>query len=61
MIAAAGVQAVVRRAAEGDSHGVTVTLAQASTFEMSLGLNAKAQLMDIDELGPEHQIARPNL
>lgn len=28
---------------------------------MSLGLNPKAQLLDIDELGPEHQIQRPNL
>lgn len=28
---------------------------------MSLGLNDKAQLLDIDALGPEHQIQRPNL
>ena len=31
------------------------------SFEMSLGLNDKAQLLAIDELGPEHQIQRPNL
>jgi crotonobetainyl-CoA:carnitine CoA-transferase CaiB-like acyl-CoA transferase len=62
MIAAAGVQAaLLRRAKEGGSYRVTVTLAQATTFEMSLGLNSKAQLLTIDELGPQHQIQRPNL
>lgn len=62
MIVVAGVQAaLIRRAKEGGSYRVTVTLAQATTFEMSLGLNSKAQLLIIDELGPEHQIQRPNL
>jgi crotonobetainyl-CoA:carnitine CoA-transferase CaiB-like acyl-CoA transferase len=62
MIAAAGVQAaLIRRAKEGGSYRITVTLAQATTFEMSLGLNNKAQLLDIEALGPEHQIQRPNL
>lgn len=28
---------------------------------MSLGLNDKAQLLALDELGPEHRIQRPNL
>lgn len=62
MLAAAGVQAaLIRRAKEGGSYRVTVTLAQATTFEMSLGLNSKAQLLSIDELGAEHQIKQPNL
>jgi hypothetical protein len=38
-----------------------VTLAQTTTFELSLGLNDKAQLLDIAALGPEHQIQPPNL
>jgi hypothetical protein len=62
MLAAAGVQAaLIRRAREGGSYRVTVTLAQTTTFEMSTGLNDKAQLDAIDRLGPEHQIQRPNL
>ena len=62
MLAAAGAQAVlIRRAKEGGSYRVTVTLAQTTTFEMSLGLNDKAQLQDNEALGPEHQIQRPNL
>jgi crotonobetainyl-CoA:carnitine CoA-transferase CaiB-like acyl-CoA transferase len=62
MLAAAGVQAaLIRRANEGGSYRVTVTLAQTTSFEMSLGLNDKAQLQAIEELGPEHQIQQPNL
>jgi crotonobetainyl-CoA:carnitine CoA-transferase CaiB-like acyl-CoA transferase len=62
MLTAAGVQAaLIRRAKEGGSYRVTVTLAQTATFEMSLGLNDKAQLLDIESLGPEHQIQQPNL
>ena len=57
MMCAAGVQAaLIRRAKEGGSYRITVTLAQVTTFEMSLGLNDKAQLLDIGALGPEHQI-----
>jgi crotonobetainyl-CoA:carnitine CoA-transferase CaiB-like acyl-CoA transferase len=62
ILATAGVQAaLLRRAAEGGSYRVTVTLAQTTTFELSLGLNDKAQLLALDELGPEHQIQTPNL
>jgi len=62
MLTAAGVQAALsRRAKEGGSYRVTATLAQTATFEMSLGLNDKAQLLDIASLGPEHEIQRPNL
>jgi hypothetical protein len=62
MMCAAGVQAaLIRRAQEGGSYRITVTLAQVTTFEMSLGLNDKAHLLDIGALGPEHQIQQPNL
>ncbi len=62
MLTAAGVQAaLIRRITEGGSYRVTVTLAQTTAFEMSLGLNDKADLDAIDALGPEHQIQRPNL
>ena len=62
MLTAAGVQAaLVRRAKEGGSYRVTATLAQTATFELSPGLNDKAQLLDIESLGPEHEIQRPNL
>lgn len=62
MMCAPGVQAaLIRRAHEGGSYRITVTLAQVTTFEMSLGLNDKAQLLDIGALGPEHQIQLPNI
>jgi crotonobetainyl-CoA:carnitine CoA-transferase CaiB-like acyl-CoA transferase len=62
MLTAAAVQAaLIRRAKEGGSYRITVTLAQVTTFEMSLGLNDKAQLLNIDALGPEHRIQQPNL
>jgi crotonobetainyl-CoA:carnitine CoA-transferase CaiB-like acyl-CoA transferase len=62
MLTAAAVQAaLIRRAKEGGSYRITITLAQVTTFEMSLGLNDKAQLLEIEALGPEHQIQPPNL
>jgi crotonobetainyl-CoA:carnitine CoA-transferase CaiB-like acyl-CoA transferase len=62
ILTAAAVQAaLIRRAKEGGSYRITVTLSQVTTFEMSLGLNDKAQLLDLEALGPEHQILRPNL
>jgi crotonobetainyl-CoA:carnitine CoA-transferase CaiB-like acyl-CoA transferase len=62
MLTAAAIEAVlVRRAREGGSYRVTVTLAQTTTFEMSLGLSDKAELAAIDTLGPDHQIQPPNL
>jgi crotonobetainyl-CoA:carnitine CoA-transferase CaiB-like acyl-CoA transferase len=62
MLTAAGIQAALaRRATEGGSYRVTVTLAQTTSFEMGLGLSDKAQLAAIEELGPEHQIQQPNL
>ncbi|WP_238016107.1 CoA transferase [Dactylosporangium sp. AC04546] len=62
MLVAAAVQAaLIRRATEGGSYRITITLAQVTTFEMSLGLNDKAELLDLDALGPEHKIQQPNL
>jgi crotonobetainyl-CoA:carnitine CoA-transferase CaiB-like acyl-CoA transferase len=62
MLTAAAVQAaLIRRAKEGGSYRITVTLTQVTTFEMSLGLNDKAQLLDLEALGPEHKIRQPNL
>ena len=62
ILATAGVQAaLLRRAVEGGSYRVTVTLAQTTSFELSLGLNDKAKLLTLDELGAEHQIQTPNL
>jgi crotonobetainyl-CoA:carnitine CoA-transferase CaiB-like acyl-CoA transferase len=62
MLTAAAVQAaLIRRAKEGGSYRITVTLAQVTTFEMSLGLNNKRQLLDLEALGPEHEIQQPNL
>jgi crotonobetainyl-CoA:carnitine CoA-transferase CaiB-like acyl-CoA transferase len=62
IVATAGVQAaLIRRAKEGGSYRITVTLAQTTMFEMSLGFNDKAKLDHIADLGPEHQIQKPNL
>ncbi len=62
MMASAGVQAaLMRRAVEGGSYLITCTLTQTTMFEMSLGLNDKADLDRIAELGPDHQIQQPNL
>ena len=62
MMASAGVQAaLIRRAKEGGSYRITATLTQTTMFEMSLGLNDKAKLDHIADLGPEHQIQKPNL
>ena len=62
MLGAAGAEAaLIRRAKEGGSYLVTVTLTQATMFELSLGLNDKTLLNHIADLGPEHQIQKPNL
>jgi crotonobetainyl-CoA:carnitine CoA-transferase CaiB-like acyl-CoA transferase len=62
MLGAAGAEAaLIRRAKEGGSYLVTVTLTQSTLFELSLGLNDKALLDRIAELGPERQIQKPNL
>jgi crotonobetainyl-CoA:carnitine CoA-transferase CaiB-like acyl-CoA transferase len=57
-----GVQAaLLRRAAEGGSYKVTVTLSQTIMFEQALGLVSNDQLLNLDKLGLEHQPIKPNL
>jgi crotonobetainyl-CoA:carnitine CoA-transferase CaiB-like acyl-CoA transferase len=57
-----GVQAaLLRRAAEGGSYKVTVTLSQTIMFEQALGLVSNDLLLNLDKLGPEHQPIKPNL
>jgi crotonobetainyl-CoA:carnitine CoA-transferase CaiB-like acyl-CoA transferase len=57
-----GVQAaLLRRAVEGGSYKVTVTLSQTIMFEQALGLIDKNLLLDLDKLGPDHQPLKPNL
>ncbi|WP_439185048.1 CoA transferase [Carboxylicivirga taeanensis] len=58
---AAGIQAaLLRRAREGGSYKVSVSLAQVCTWFMSLGLIPKVNLLDISSLGPEHQWKKPD-
>ena len=53
--------ALLRRAKEGGSYKVSVSLSQCVQYMMSLGLNDKDLLADLENLGPEHQIMKPNL
>jgi crotonobetainyl-CoA:carnitine CoA-transferase CaiB-like acyl-CoA transferase len=57
-----GVQAaLLRRATEGGSYKVTVTLTQTIMLEQALGLIDGATLLNLADLGPEHQPLKPNL
>jgi crotonobetainyl-CoA:carnitine CoA-transferase CaiB-like acyl-CoA transferase len=57
-----GVQAaLLRRATEGGSYKVTVTLSQTIMFEQALGLIDNQTLLDLDALGDEHKPVKPNL
>ena len=59
---AIGIQAaLLRRAREGGSYSVSVSLAQGCTWLMSLGLVPKTDLLDLANMGPEHQHMKPNL
>ena len=61
-MAAIGIQAaLLRRATEGGSYKVSVSLAQTGTFLLSLGVIPKGDLLDIENMGPEHQWMKPNL
>ena len=61
-MATAGAQAaLIRRAQEGGSYKVTVTLSQTGMFMLSLGLVDKNTLLGLDEMGEEHQPLKPNL
>ncbi|PHS35872.1 MAG: hypothetical protein COB07_12870 [Sulfurovum sp.] len=58
---AIGIQAaLLRRAKEGGSYKVSVSLAQGATWLMSLGLIPKKDLIDFDKKGPEHQPIKPH-
>ena len=57
-----GVQAaLLRRAKEGGSYRITVTLSQTIMFEQALGLIDLNTLLKLDTMGPEHQPMPPNL
>ena len=61
-MASAGAQAaLIRRAKEGGSYHVTVTLTQTAMFMLSLGLIDKNTLLDLDSMGEDHQRLEPNL
>ena len=61
-LGAIGAQAaLLRRAKEGGSYRVSVTLSQTATFLLSLGLVDKNMLLDIESLGEEHQRLEPDL
>jgi crotonobetainyl-CoA:carnitine CoA-transferase CaiB-like acyl-CoA transferase len=53
--------ALLRRAKEGGSYRVSVTLSQCATFLMSLGLVDKNMLLDIKNLGEEHKRLEPDI
>jgi hypothetical protein len=53
--------ALMRRATEGGSYKVSVTLTQTIMFEQALGLVDKNTLVDLESMGKEHQRLKPNL
>jgi crotonobetainyl-CoA:carnitine CoA-transferase CaiB-like acyl-CoA transferase len=57
-----GVQAaLLRRASEGGSYKVSVTLTQTVMLEQALGLIDGGTLLNLADLGPDHQPLQPNL
>jgi crotonobetainyl-CoA:carnitine CoA-transferase CaiB-like acyl-CoA transferase len=61
-LGAIGAQAaLLRRATEGGSYRVTVTLAQTVMFEQAIGLVDTKTLLAMASLGPDHQPLKPNL
>jgi len=61
-LGAIGVKAaLLRRAKEGGSYSVRVSLSQTCSYIMSLGLNDKEMIENLESLGKEHQIMKPNL
>jgi crotonobetainyl-CoA:carnitine CoA-transferase CaiB-like acyl-CoA transferase len=55
-LGAIGVKAaLLRRAKEGGSYSVRVSLSQCCRYIMSLGLNDKEVFEDLENLGKEHQ------
>jgi crotonobetainyl-CoA:carnitine CoA-transferase CaiB-like acyl-CoA transferase len=53
--------ALLRRAKEGGSYVVRVTLTQCAQYMASLGFNDKRVIEDYESLGEEHQIMKPEL
>jgi crotonobetainyl-CoA:carnitine CoA-transferase CaiB-like acyl-CoA transferase len=61
-LAAIGVQAaLLRRAVEGGSYRVSVSLAQTVMLEQAIGLVDNATLLTLDSLGSDHKPIKPNL
>jgi crotonobetainyl-CoA:carnitine CoA-transferase CaiB-like acyl-CoA transferase len=61
-LGAIGVKAaLLRRATEGGSYSVRVDLTQTTQFIMSLGFNDKREFENLEDMGPEHQIMKPEL
>ena len=61
-LASIGVQAaLLRRAKEGGSYKVTVTLSQTVMFEQMIGLVKKTDLLKLSEMGDDHKPLPPNL
>ena len=52
--------ALLRRAKEGGSYKVSVSLSQVAAYMMGLGLNNKEDLANLENLGPDHQIMKVN-
>ncbi len=60
-LGAIGAQAaLIRRAKEGGSYRVNVTLGQCATWLLGLGVVDKDMLLDMKSLGKEHQAMEPN-
>jgi len=53
--------ALLRRAKEGGSYSVRVSLSQCVQYMISLGFNDKREIEVLETLGEEHQIMKPNL
>jgi hypothetical protein len=53
--------ALLRRAREGGSYVVRVTLSQCVQYMTSLGFNDKRVVEEYENLGEEHQIMKPDL
>ena len=61
-LGAIGVKAaLLRRAREGGSYSVRVTLSQCVQYMISLGFNDKREIENLENLGDEHQIMQPDL
>lgn len=61
-LGAIGVKAaLLRRAKEGGSYSIRISLTQCVQYIMSLGFNEKRVIENLADMGPEHQIMAPNL